>query len=739
MRKYTSPLKWTLAALTSILFLTACGDDDKNPSYSDYEENFSSGGNGNAGGSSSSGTIPGIDETLPQEPVIEDTTEVADVKKLPKCTAANEGESFMVAAENTLYFCVAGEWNKDAAEIVGVTCLDGALILGAPEEETVADTSTFGMDSTGAMVYRREGVTVAGIAEKGPFRYGASIKLVELDSAQRLADSPRKHKACITSSDGSYTMDSVTLVSPYVRVEASGYFKNELTGGLSSEQITLRTVTDLTERDSVNVNILTHIDAVVASKLVEQGGFNSPIRMFKENSFKKVLYAFGVKIDGFNSDLFAQSQGGFGFGGTSATAQTIHKIADDVNLFDDDEFGAALTAISVMLQRHGSGKEMLLFADSIAQKIAGSGNWDDWTSRAHLADWLMGLDINGDFEKIRKNINSWGQGEAPDFEKYLRKFWTNEFQFPTCDKSNAGVVTHIGYSQSNYFGCNYQDTTKTRVRFTCDAELGRWRAATDIEKDTVGLGADTSKYDGAIRPGVINADKNYVYDASKKQWRAATSDDIMEFSDVADVYKSLGADESVVFILRHAERTNETGASGHLTDNGKAQAKSVGAKFSSAGKIYFAYSGYTRTLETCQGIASGAGQSASPDVLDGLDGEWYVKSGEPSIEDVSRWAYTGSPAGSFYDLEDRTKELVSNYVLANRSKLQKVNFYISHDRMVLPLAVYASQKKVDLRFFDTMGTRNWINFLAGAAVIFDSAGKVRYVPVRGLDSGTMKL
>ena len=127
------------------------------------------------------------------------------------------------------------------------------------------------------------------------------------------------------------------------------------------------------------------------------------------------------------------------------------------------------------------------------------------------------------------------------------------------------------------------------------------------------------------------------------------------------------------------------------------------------------------------------------DVLEGLDGEWYVKTGEPSIEDVSRWAYTGSPAGSFYNLEDRTKELVSNYVLANRGKLQRVNFYISHDRMVLPLAVYASQKKVDLRFFDTMGARNWINFLAGAAVIFDSTGKVRYVPVRGLESGTMKL
>ncbi|SHL00308.1 histidine phosphatase family protein [Fibrobacter sp. UWEL] len=672
------------------------------------------------------------------EEVVEDTTAVEDASALPKCTSSNDGESFFVAAENALYFCVSGEWRTDVVEQIGVSCNDGSLSIGAEEE--VPSESVFGIDTlTGEIVYRREGVVVAGIAEKGPFRHGASVTVVELDSAARLADSDRKHKACITSGNGSYSFDAFDIVSPYVRVETTGYYKNELTGGLSSEPVTLKSVTDLTERDSVNVNILTHLEAVPTLKLVEQSGYNSPIRMFKEQSLMKVLYAFGIKIEGFNDALFAQSQGGFGFGGQSSAAQTINKTADEVSLFAGDEFSSALMAISVMLQRHGSGKEMLLFADSIAQKIAGSGNWDDWTSRAHLADWLMALDINGEFNKIRKNVSSWGLGDVPDFEKHLRKFWTNEYQFPTCGKSNAGVVTHIGYSQSNYFGCNYQDTTKTKVRFTCDAELGRWRAATDIEKDTVGLGADTSKYDGALRPGVINNDKTYIYEKSTNTWRLASSDDVMDFTDVEDVYKGLAADESVVFVLRHAERTNETGSKGHLTDNGKAQAKSVGAKLKSAGRMYFAYSGYTRTLETCESIAAGAGLSASPDSLAGLNGEWFVKSGEPSIEDVSRWAYTGSPAGSFYDLEERSKELVSDYILANRSKLQKVNFYISHDRMILPFAVYASKGKVDLRFFDVMGTRNWINFLAGVAVIFDSAGKVRYVPVRGLDSGTMKL
>lgn len=718
--------------LFCLALFAGCGDDSSNSGNgpSNLIEDIpgsqnSQGGNSNSDNpnatSSSSGIIPGPD--VVEEPVIEDSTVVSDISKMPECTAANEGEAMMVTSENAIYFCSAGEWTSGVIGTVGVSCRNGSLMMGA--EEIVPDTSSFGLDSTGVLVLRREAVPVAGVVEKGPFRYGASVTITELDSAMRLSPSSRTHKTCVTSADGSYGFEGVDLVSPYVRVEANGLYRNEMTGGLSAETITLSTVTDLTERDSVNVNILTHLEAVPTLKLVEQSGYNSPIRMFKEQSLKKVLNAFGIKIEGFNDD--------------EMSVASISKIADEINLFDGDEFSAALLAISVMLQRHGSGQEMLLFADSISQKIAGSGNWDDWTSRAHLADWLMALDINGGFEKIRSNVASWGLGPVPDFEKHLRNFWTREFQFPSCNASNDGAVAHIGYSQSNYFGCNYQDTVKTKTRFTCDAALGKWRAATDIEKDTVGLGADTSKYDGAIRPGVINKDLSYIYESSTGKWRLATSADIMDFADVADVYRSLAANESVVFVLRHAERTNETGSKGHLTENGKAQAKNVGSKFADAGSMYFAYSGYTRTLETCESIAAGAGKAASPEVLEGLDGNWFVRSGEPSIENLTSWAYTGNPAGSFYDLEERSQEFVSKYVLDRRARLGKVNFYVSHDMMVIPLTVYGSQKKVDLRFFDVMGTRNWLNFLAGVAVIFDGSGKVRYVPVRGLESGTMKL
>jgi hypothetical protein len=55
---------------------------------------------------------------------------------------------------------------------------------------------------------------------------------------------------------------------------------------------------------------------------------------------------------------------------------------------------------------------------------------------------------------------------------------------------------------------------------------------------------------------------------------------------------------------------------------------------------------------------------------------------------------------------------------------------------VVPLTAYFTDKKVNLRYFDT---KQWINYLAGLAIIMGSDGKIRYVPVKGLESGTMTM
>ena len=396
------------------------------------------------------------------------------------------------------------------------------------------------------------------------------------------------------------------------------------------------------------------------------------------------------------------------------------------------------------MQSYGSSSEMLRFADFIADDIRGDGNWGDNSSKAKLADKVMMLDAEGGLEKIRQNMESWNLGKVPDFEKYVRGFWTKTHNFETCGTMNAGQVKHVGNSQSQYFVSYYEQPDGPKIRFICDRTTKNWRVATDLEKDTYGLGA--GDYDGQIKSGKINQDKSYIYDQGKRTWRVPEPGEILEFEDVADVLKTVAVGEKVIFILRHAERSDDTGKTGHLTSNGKKQSQSVGEKFKGE-EISFANSTYTRSYETCENVATGAGytQLVSDTIAD-LDGAWFVKN-ESKLEDyknsdgggwvvTSAYVYKGSYSDAFYPLKSRGEEFITEVVKPRFESVGKVAVWISHDMLVVPLAAYCTEGKVNLRYFDT---KQWINYLAGVAIIMGVDGTLRYVPVKGLSSGTMTM
>ena len=127
-----------------------------------------------------------------------------------------------------------------------------------------------------------------------------------------------------------------------------------------------------------------------------------------------------------------------------------------------------------------------------------------------------------------------------------------------------------------------------------------------IVNDTVGFGV--GKYDKEIREGRISVDSFYIFD--KGTWRKTTPQEADGFTEISEVYANLKHDEKAVFIIRHSERTSDTGPEGHLTDNGYIYANNLGKRLAAIRKedFYYAYSGYTRTHETCEEIAKGNGQ-----------------------------------------------------------------------------------------------------------------------------------
>ncbi len=222
------------------------------------------------------------------------------------------------------------------------------------------------------------------------------------------------------------------------------------------------------------------------------------------------------------------------------------------------------------------------------------------------------------------------------------------------------------------------------------------------------------------------------------------------FATVADVYKSLAADEKAVFIIRHSEREDNVAIETELTANGIKMAQDLGATLKSDEEFSYITSGFVRTNETANNISKGRGEASLPKLITNYDitGNWFLKISADSlalyatklnmkgssVELMGHWAYEGGYPDALYELEPRAEEFMQKVILKNLSKWKRVSIMVSHDILVMPLAVFGSNKKVALKYHEDY---HWINYIAGLAIIADSQNNLRYVPVKGAESGVI--
>ena len=222
------------------------------------------------------------------------------------------------------------------------------------------------------------------------------------------------------------------------------------------------------------------------------------------------------------------------------------------------------------------------------------------------------------------------------------------------------------------------------------------------------------------------------------------------FATVADVYKSLAPDEKAVFIIRHSEREDDVALETELTANGIQMAQDLGATLKSEEEFSYVTSGFVRTNETANQISKGRDEATSPKLITNYDitGNWFLKISADSlakqatalglkgssIELMARWAYEGGYPETFYEMEPRAQEFMQAVILKNLPKWNRVTIMVSHDIFVMPLAVFGSKKKVALKYHEDY---HWINYIAGLAVIVDAQNNLRYIPVKGAESGVI--
>ena len=232
----------------------------------------------------------------------------------------------------------------------------------------------------------------------------------------------------------------------------------------------------------------------------------------------------------------------------------------------------------------------------------------------------------------------------------------------------------------------------------------------------------------------------------------AVSPDTNGFYDVGEIYKAAPADAKIVFVMRHAERESGLGKESPLTEVGLQQALDVGAKLKSDESFYYGATDFLRTQTTAAKIAEGRGETTEVVTMEEINGGYFLTVPSDSLDAmvskrggsfkyVAMWAYEqpfptllvnlGLP-GYFYDLMERGDQFVNEVVLANLPYWKRVNVLITHDLLTEPLAVYASNRTVDLKTYESY---RWINYVAGITVVVTADGKVAVLPTRGVERG----
>ena len=241
----------------------------------------------------------------------------------------------------------------------------------------------------------------SGKVQKGPFVTGTTITVNELN--ENLGQTGKSFTTSITSDDGSFSLNNIEMESNLALLSGNGFYYNEVIGQLSNAQITLQAIADLSNEETVNINVLTHLTKARIEKLVNEGKSFSDAKRQAEGEFQDFL---GV------TEHFNQ-----GF--------------EQMSIASQGDFNAMLLAFSVILQRPTHlmnaiptlPAELTWLMTSLSTDFADNGTIDNKA----LVDTLLYNISMQEQVYIRRHIKNYYSGlgldvDIPDFESYIALF-----------------------------------------------------------------------------------------------------------------------------------------------------------------------------------------------------------------------------------------------------------------------------------------------------------------------------
>lgn len=430
----------------------------------------------------------------------DDGREVATVVDMGRCSSEREGDTVYVAEKMKDYLCKNRAWvdlseisdsesSRSSSSVVSDMTSEAS---GKSSSSSVASNTSSAISNASKAssssnktdspeTFIRENISVTGVAQKGPFKFGSPLNLYELKND--LNPSGRVYKDEINSNKGDFVIPKVSLAYPYAKLEVRGLYRNEVTGEWSKDSMTLRALTDFSDkrtetnsndRVQVNINLLTHLEYDRALYLVQNKGYS--VFTAKKQAAQEIMTAFEF-----------------------ATAVTY---SENFAIFQNDGVGSGtiagngtLLAISALVMGNRSDAEIQSVVDKFREDIKMDGEWNDLQMKANMADWAYDFK----YSNIRASVKSWNILDIPDYETYLDVYWNNVYGLGGCSEIRKDVVAPNG----NKLSKNYNKY------FTCNST--KWVAATTFQKDTYGW---SNGKNGEFKKGNVT-DSIYVYNGSK--------------------------------------------------------------------------------------------------------------------------------------------------------------------------------------------------------------------------------
>lgn len=277
-----------------------------------------------------------------------------------------------------------------------------------------------------------------GYVQKGPYIGGTQIQISSLNTD--LSQTGINFNTQIVNDEGFFSIENIQVESEYILFSGIGFYFNEVTGAISSSNLSLQTLSNIENRSSLNINILTHLERRRVEYLHTENGLS-----FSEAKTQAINEIF---------DIFCMSD-----------VSSIE--SENLNILESGENNAKLLAISIILQGNLSVGDLSELLFDISSDIETDGVLDDIPTINYLRDIAAGISNVPGLEIIRSNIESRMEFlditdyTIPDFESYIINFLECNSEAP--EILNYVEVSDVTATSANFYTAALANSAQTTI------------------------------------------------------------------------------------------------------------------------------------------------------------------------------------------------------------------------------------------------------------------------------------